>query len=116
MTLGNDKGGLAYGDLYEPVVFGSAGGGQTGGAGGGRIWLNVTDTLLLDGLLTAGGENGKSSSRHAGGGGSGGSVWLHCNTITGNATRNVTCNVTPSQVMCNTITGYTLNTYKLFVH
>lgn len=88
--LGNDKGGLAYGDLYEPVVFGSAGGGQTGGAGGGRIWLNVTDTFLLDGLLTASGENGRSSSGQAGGGGSGGSVWLHCNTITGN--------VTPSKV------------------
>lgn len=82
-SVGNEKGGLAYGDLYEPTVFGSAGGGQTGGAGGGRIWLNVTDTFLLDGLLTASGENGKSSGGQAGGGGSGGSVWLHCDTITG---------------------------------
>ena len=64
-------------------MFGSAGGGQAGGAGGGRIWLNVTDTFLLDGLLTASGENGKSSGGQAGGGGSGGSVWLHCDTITG---------------------------------
>jgi hypothetical protein len=40
-------------------LFGSAGGGPKGGAGGGRIWLNVTNTIMIDGLMTASGDNGE---------------------------------------------------------
>jgi hypothetical protein len=69
--------GFPYGDLYEPVLFGSAGGGVGGGAGGGRIWLNVSDTFLLDGLLTASGTGGQlTTAGTVGGGGSGGSLWV----------------------------------------
>ncbi|KAK3576661.1 hypothetical protein CHS0354_004945 [Potamilus streckersoni] len=78
-----EKGGIPYGDIYEPTLFGSSGGGPSGGAGGGRIWLNVTNTIYIDGLITASGANGVTSAGNAGGGGSGGSIWLHCNTISG---------------------------------
>ena len=91
----NEYGGEPYGDIYEPTLFGSAGGGPKGGAGGGRIWLNVTNTILIDGTLTASGDNGVTQNNYnsisstgwvsdlPGGGGSGGSIWLHCYRITG---------------------------------
>ena len=76
--------GRAYDDLYEPDMFGSAGGrkgnGYRGGNGGGVIWMNVTDTIDIDGLVSANGEDGPNSGS---GGGSGGSVWMHCNRILG---------------------------------
>ena len=74
---------LAYGDVYQPNLFGSSGGGQGGGRGGGRIWLNVTNTIHIDGSLTANGEDGKTVDGKLGGGGSGGSIWLHCDTVNG---------------------------------
>ncbi|XP_070535282.1 uncharacterized protein [Ptychodera flava] len=77
-------GGFAYGDLYEPYVFGSAGGfshdAKPGGTGGGIIWMNVTDTIDVDGEVTA---NGGFADQHGGGGGSGGSVWIYANIIKG---------------------------------
>ena len=60
----NDYGGEPYGDIYEPTLFGSAGGGPKGGAGGGRIWLNVTNTILIDGTLTASGDNGVTQNNY----------------------------------------------------
>lgn len=47
--------GQPYGNLYEPEAFGSAGGGPLGGSGGGRLWLNVTTKIHIDGLLCADG-------------------------------------------------------------
>lgn len=75
--------GLPYSDLYEPDEFGSAGGGPSGGRGGGRIWFNVTGTTHIDGLVSANGEAGTSGDELVSGGGSGGSIWMHCNRITG---------------------------------
>lgn len=75
--------GFPYNDLYEPTLFGSAGGGQSGGAGGGRIWLNVTNTFLLDGTVSVNGLDGQIKGGKVGGGGSGGSLWVFCQTITG---------------------------------
>ena len=49
------------------------------GAGGGTIFLNVTNLLEIDGALSADGAN----ALPRGGGGSGGSVWVHCNIIKG---------------------------------
>ena len=80
---GETIGGRAYGDLYEPTMFGSAGGGEYGGRGGGRIWLNVTDTIQIDGTISANGGSGETVLGKLSGGGSGGSIWLHCNTVTG---------------------------------
>ena len=76
--------GAAYDDLYEPDMFGSAGGrrdsSQRGGNGGGIIWMNVTNTIDVDGLVSANGESGPSSGS---GGGSGGSIWMYCKRIQG---------------------------------
>ena len=84
--------------MYEPTLFGSSGGGPRGGAGGGRIWLNVTNTIMIDGLLTASGLSGETQINYQSlqttgwvtdlpsGGGSGGSIWLHCYRITGYGT------------------------------
>lgn len=79
--------GSAYGDIYEPVRFGSCGGGSLGGAGGGVIWLNVSGTIRIDGEISADGLNGGDSRS---GGGSGGSIWIHSYTIKG--TGNISVN------------------------
>ena len=77
------RAGFAYGDIYEPQKMGSSGGvgvdGTPGGSGGGRLWFNVTDTIFIDGLVSADGAAGVNGS----GGGSGGSIWMHCNIIKG---------------------------------
>ena len=82
--VSNTGAGPAYGDLYEPYLFGSAGGpgpdGDPGGTGGGLIWMNVTGFILIDGEVTA---NGGHADNNGGGGGSGGSIWMYCNLIKG---------------------------------
>ena len=85
-ALDLDRGaGFAYGDLFEPDVFGSAGGpgvgGAAGGTGGGMIWMNVTGFIYIDGEVSAHGSDGPSTS--GGGGGSGGSIWMYCKLIKG---------------------------------
>ena len=79
------KAGLAYDNIYEPTEFGSAGGGSLGGRGGGRIWLNVTDTFHVDGVVSANGGSATTdaTSHLVSGGGSAGSIWIHCQTIVG---------------------------------
>ena len=76
--------GAPYGDMYEPIGFGSVGGhGSTsgrGGNGGGVLWFNVTSVLEIDGLVSA---NGEDASQNGAGGGSGGSVWIYCDTLAG---------------------------------
>jgi hypothetical protein len=83
--------GEPYGDIYQPYAFGSSGGSgptpdqEHGGRGGGILWINVTDTIQLDGEITS---NGGDAEAPYSGGGSGGAIWLHCRTIkgTGNMT------------------------------
>ena len=75
--------GQPYSDLYEPEEFGSAGGGEKGGRGGGRIWLNVTNTFHIDGTVSANGVMGENNYWTSSGGGSGGSIWIHTDRITG---------------------------------
>ena len=78
------RAGFAYGDIYEPQKMGSSGGkglyDLAGGTGGGRLWFNVTDTIFIDGVVSA---NGADAPFNASGGGSGGSIWMHCNYIQG---------------------------------
>ena len=79
--VGTTRTGQPYGDLYEPNIYGSCGGGASvSGSGGGILWMNVTDTLFVDGEISANGDNAKGAS---GGGGSGGSQWLYANMIKG---------------------------------
>lgn len=78
--------GTVYGDLYEPLRFGSCGGGDVGGQGGGVLFFNVTNFLIIDGVVTAKGLHGGSVNS---GGGSGGSIWIHSYIIKGTGNINV---------------------------
>jgi RHS repeat-associated protein len=83
-------GGIANGNLYEPVTLGSGGGlggaslRAVGGAGGGAIRLVVNDTLTINGMITANGNNCGSMYYGGGGGGAGGSIWVTAAIIRGN--------------------------------
>ncbi|KAL4226615.1 hypothetical protein ACF0H5_014598 [Mactra antiquata] len=83
-NLAISRSGFAYGDIYEPQKMGSSGGAGlydlAGGSGGGRLWFNVTNTIFIDGVVSA---NGADGVFNASGGGSGGSIWIHCNIIKG---------------------------------
>jgi VCBS repeat-containing protein len=79
-----------YGSDSAPVLFGSGGGGgnntsEVGGAGGGRVRLDASGTLTVNGSISANGSAGANVSSGAGGG-SGGSVYLTSGTLTGTAT------------------------------
>ncbi|MEM0243534.1 MAG: DUF87 domain-containing protein, partial [Candidatus Aenigmatarchaeota archaeon] len=87
----NDAGGDSYGSITQPIDFGSGGGGSysgRGGNGGGAIFLNISDTLVINGSILANGENGVANAAGSldrdGGGGSGGSVWIIANKFIGN--------------------------------
>ncbi|MBW1859641.1 MAG: hypothetical protein JRI70_06065, partial [Deltaproteobacteria bacterium] len=68
-----------YGPVDQPAALGSGGGGVNAGRGGGAIRLNVTNTLTVDGRVSANGTKGANDYA----GGSGGSVWLVCDTLAG---------------------------------
>lgn len=71
--------GRSYGNLTTPLHLGS--GGDTSlanGKGAGVIFLNITDTLVVDGILNASAESAASD-----GGGSGGSIYLIARTLGG---------------------------------
>ena len=53
--------GAAYGHIYEPLLFGSSGGGLNSGRGGGVIWFNVTNVIQIDGEVSADGSPGGDS-------------------------------------------------------
>lgn len=78
--------GQAYGHLYHPTAFGSAGGNglqndvDHGGRGGGILAVTVTNTLFVDGAVSA---NGGSAVVQYGGGGSGGSVLVTTHVLAG---------------------------------
>lgn len=70
-----------YGSITEPTALGSGGRPATGGSGGGAIKLVVTNTIKVDGLLSAIGTGGKQV-----GGGSGGGIWIDAGRIEGEGT------------------------------
>ncbi len=70
--------GGTYGSVVAPLDLGS-GGGNTGGAGGGAIKLDLTGNLNLGGTISANGVNGSMWK----GGGSGGSVYIIANDLSG---------------------------------
>ncbi len=82
-------GGGSYGALLAPTNWGSGGGRMMwcvcpGGAGGGRVRLNVGGVLTVAGQLTANGESVWAGC------GAGGSVYLTAGTLAGNG--SVTAN------------------------
>ena len=68
--------GRVYGSVTSPADFGS---GSGGARGGGVVTLTVSDSLTLDGRVTADGDDGGDS----GGGGSGGSVLITATALAG---------------------------------
>ncbi len=77
---------ITYGDIINPMMFGSGGGssqsGGTGGAGGGVILLTAIN-LALNGTIISRGENGANGGSYIGSGGSGGSIYISATTING---------------------------------
>ncbi len=77
-------GGVAYGSATSPNERGSGGGGYSsyggGGAGGGNLRMNISGTLMLDGIISANGAPGMGPGA---GGGSGGTVSLTVGAIAG---------------------------------
>jgi hypothetical protein len=79
------QGGAIYGEQTVPLMPGSGGGtwhngnGNYGGAGGGVIWLEVARRLVLDGTISANGENRANYAA----GGSGGSIYIRCTHFSG---------------------------------
>lgn len=63
-----------YGSVFVPVNLGSGGGGR----GGGAIWLDVSGTATINGVIDASGDGGYRRS-----GGSGGSVYLRASHLSG---------------------------------
>ncbi|MBS3167457.1 hypothetical protein J4403_04620 [Candidatus Woesearchaeota archaeon] len=70
---------LAYGSVTEPLSLGSGGNNlvKTSGRGGGALFLNVSNNLVISGTISA---NGSSSLD---GGGSGGSIYIITKNING---------------------------------
>jgi len=79
--------GQVYGSEEHPTEPGSGGGGdggnpwRAGGYGGGLIWVEAADRIVLDGTMTANGQIGQGDS--ATGGGSGGGIYLRCRRFEG---------------------------------
>ena len=77
---------VSIGSFSSPTaaVWGSGGGGEGGGRGGGLITLNVSDTLTIDGVVSAGGGTPtNASSSGVFGSGSGGTVLLLASIVSG---------------------------------
>ena len=76
-----NKTGTAYGELFSPVDVGCRGGDgskkNSGGRGGGVVYLRVTGVMQINGRVSCNGEDGHAG----GGGGSGGSINIHANLI-----------------------------------
>jgi len=82
---GANNSGPTYGSSLTPLDLGSGGGANSPGwsRGGGAIRLEVTDTLTLNGQITANGTQWVDWWGTAASGGSGGSIYLTTGALTG---------------------------------
>ncbi|MFH1046421.1 MAG: LamG-like jellyroll fold domain-containing protein, partial [Candidatus Omnitrophota bacterium] len=80
--IGGENNDSTYGSVTSPTSLGSGGAG--GYTGGGAITLNTTNTLTVNGTITANGQGNTGSNNN--GGGSGGSINITCTTLAGNGT------------------------------
>lgn len=89
---GGNSSGSVYGSATAPLDLGSGAGlsyvsgNKNGGAGGGAIKIIASNTMTIDGSLTANGETGSGS------GGSGGSIYLIAGTLNGSASGKIEAN------------------------
>jgi hypothetical protein len=83
--FGGNGGGGTYGSATAPTDPGSGGGGWStsagGGNGGGAILIDASGAVVVDGTISADGDTGYANNC---GGGSGGSIYITCNTFSGN--------------------------------
>lgn len=81
---GGLRSGGTYGNRLTPILPGSGGGAASSqaGNGGGVVWLEVRDTLTVNGDILSNGGNGNGS--WPAGPGSGGSVFITCSNFQGN--------------------------------
>ncbi len=82
-----------YGSADNPSLFGSGGGSNAnpnnyGGYGGGKVFIDVTDTLSVAGDINADGQDGYGSGSRSGGG-SGGALKITTGTLSGAGTISV---------------------------
>jgi hypothetical protein len=86
---GSLLGGISYGNMTNPLDYGSGGGGgdtSPGGSGGGLIYINVLNRFDLFGNLTSNGEKGLTSYYGPAGSGSGGSIFVNSYIFASNGT------------------------------
>ncbi len=86
LGTGSIAGGTAYCTIANPSTIGSGGGatnGYIGGNGGGLIILTASDTVTINGTVTADGGLGTTGSGRGGGGGAGGGINITAATIAG---------------------------------
>jgi len=96
---GNELGGYAYGNATYPVLIGSGGGEggagkNNGGIGAGTIRLNISEVLIINGLIEADGGTGAVThgltalDRRFSGAGSGGSILIETFSLDGSGIVN----------------------------
>ena len=81
-TEGSKPGGT-YDSTNAPAMPGSGGGEPLGGHGGGVIRVQATDSVTINGTVTADGAAGTGTGEP--GGGSGGAIWITCDTFGGSS-------------------------------
>jgi hypothetical protein len=88
-SSGYAQGGGVYGSAQFPGIPGSGGGnaasGQTGGAGGGAIWIEAAREVTIHGTISATGNSTSGGATYSAGAGSGGAIYIGCETIRGSA-------------------------------
>jgi hypothetical protein len=80
----NASGGETYGSFAQPLTMGSGSSGNccsTAGAGGGKLRIIITGSLLNDGRFSADAQTPASGNNI--GGGAGGSIWVTCTQLSG---------------------------------
>ena len=87
-SSGGQVGGAYYGNGLEPLNMGSAGGNchsnKIGSSGGGAIRLNISNSLTLNGIISAEGIDGiLGSTGRTCGAGAGGSIYVNVGTLSG---------------------------------
>lgn len=88
---GNDNiyaGGQTYDNVFSPEYMGSSGASNLsslyGGAGGGAVKLQVSDTFVFNGSISANGGSGAGNGTdQSSGGGSGGSIYVKTGNLVG---------------------------------
>jgi hypothetical protein len=80
-----------YGSIFQPTDLGSSGGSThpsyPGGAGGGRVKINISGqgTIINNGTIAANGADTATNTSHYGAG-AGGSVWINTYAMSGSGT------------------------------